>query len=267
MTNIVKASGQITPYEPTDIDGAWRIAKAAAVAKCFSAKTAEEAFMVLAVGNQYGLSAPQALMRLSIIKGRIAPSADTLVGVLLSLDVCEYFEEIETTEEKSTWATKRKGRPERRSTFTMAEAKRAGLVRPDSSWTSFPKRMLSARAKAFLARDVYPDVFAGMYTEEESDGIQRDPVQYQPTVTMAEPVEVKAEPAEQNEQVVIEAKASPDKNTLWECRQLPPLDSLQTMEAVDEQLKARIDMGELTRAEALELRKERRACLAKGGAQ
>ena len=50
-------------------------------------------------------------------------------------------------------------------TFTIEDAQRAGIV--SDMYRKHPKRMLSARCKAFLARDVYPELLMGLYDPDE----------------------------------------------------------------------------------------------------
>jgi hypothetical protein len=57
-------------------------------------------------------------------------------------------------------------------TFTIEDAKRAGLVRSNSPWTKFPKSMLWARAVSQLARELFADVLLGMsYVPEEMEAV------------------------------------------------------------------------------------------------
>lgn len=53
------------------------------------------------------------------------------------------------------------------STFTVAMARAAGLIKSDGAWDKYPERMCKHRASAFVARDAFPDVLAGVYTVEE----------------------------------------------------------------------------------------------------
>jgi hypothetical protein len=70
-----------------------------------------------------------------------------------------------------TYETKRRGAPKpQQLTWTLADAQRAGLGGGDN-WKKYPRAMLSARCKAELARDVYPDVLAGVYETSEADEI------------------------------------------------------------------------------------------------
>lgn len=54
------------------------------------------------------------------------------------------------------------------STFTIEDAQRAGVVRPNSGWTKFPKAMLFARALSQGLRAYCPDVSSSpLYAPEE----------------------------------------------------------------------------------------------------
>ena len=55
------------------------------------------------------------------------------------------------------------------SKFSVEDAQKAGLLRPNSPWDKWRKRMLKHRAMAFAIRDAFPDVLAGSYAFEEMD--------------------------------------------------------------------------------------------------
>jgi hypothetical protein len=57
-------------------------------------------------------------------------------------------------------------KPIRRS-FSVIEAKRAGLWKKEGPWLDYPKRMLQMRARAFALRDAFADVLGGLYVREE----------------------------------------------------------------------------------------------------
>ena len=132
-------------------------------------KSAEAAFAILAKGHELGLKPMQSFDLICVIKGKPSLSAAGMRALCLARpDVCEYFRNVETTATKATFETKRRGDPQPvELTFTIEEAKRAGLVRPDSNWSKWPERMLEARASSALARLVYPDLVGGVYTPEE----------------------------------------------------------------------------------------------------
>jgi hypothetical protein len=52
--------------------------------------------------------------------------------------------------------------------FTIEEARRANLIRPNSGWQKYPERMLWARASSWVIRDFAPEVSLGMLEESEA---------------------------------------------------------------------------------------------------
>ncbi len=75
----------------------------------------------------------------------------------------------ESSEESCTASVvhKRTGETIGSSTFTIQEAKRAGLIRTGSAWQTYPARMLWARASTFAIRDHLPEVGIGLGAEDE----------------------------------------------------------------------------------------------------
>lgn len=57
------------------------------------------------------------------------------------------------------------------SSFSVAEAQKAGLVKPGGGWTKFPKDMCYARALSRLARQLFSDVIGIGYVEGEISGV------------------------------------------------------------------------------------------------
>jgi hypothetical protein len=62
---------------------------------------------------------------------------------------------------------KRKNGLEYTAQFTMEDAKRADLIKPDSGWSKYPSNMMRWRAIGFCADIVFPDVLGGMKRVDE----------------------------------------------------------------------------------------------------
>lgn len=164
---------------PTDIGGfvdlAGRFAKSALLPDGLRAKP-DDVFVTLLAGHELGLAPMAALRGIHVIKGKPILTADTMVAVVLSSGAAEYFTRVDESDESATYETKRKGAPSaQRATWTLADAKRAGLLGNDN-WLKNPRAMCRARAKSILARDVYPDVLAGCYEEGEAEEVMRDQI-------------------------------------------------------------------------------------------
>lgn len=160
---------RVDSVEPTTMAELRTFAKDAADSNFFGAKTPQQAMMIAMAGRDLGFSYTQALRAFHVINGRPSLSADGMVAACMQHpEICEYFRCVESTPTKATWETKRVGDEPRRFSFTIAEAETAQLTgKSDSNWKKYPQRMLSARAKSFLARDVYPEILMGLYDPDE----------------------------------------------------------------------------------------------------
>jgi hypothetical protein len=157
------------PIEPQTLSELQTFAKTCAESGFFGSLNPQQALVIAMAGRDLGFSYTQALRAFHVLKGKPTLSADGMVAACLARGVCEYFRPVEVTEQSATWETKRHGCDAVRYTFTMQDAERAGLV--SDMYRRHPKRMLSARCKAYLARDVYPELLMGLVTEDEADEI------------------------------------------------------------------------------------------------
>ncbi|HEL5025689.1 TPA: hypothetical protein UOA81_000858 [Stenotrophomonas maltophilia] len=117
-------------------------------------------------GAELGLKPLQALQNLAIINGRPALWGDAVIALVRSSPLCEYITEGDDGA-TAVCRVKRRGESEEVRTFSMDDAKVAGLLGKSGPWTQYPKRMRQMRARAFALRDVFPDVLRGMPIAEE----------------------------------------------------------------------------------------------------
>ena len=135
------------------------------VPKDFKGKPAN-CLIAMQWGMELGLKPLQALQNLAVINGRPALWGDAVIAIVRGSPLCEYVNESDDGE-TATCRVKRKGEPEQVRTFSMDDAKKAGLTGKQGPWTSYPKRMRQMRARAFALRDVFPDALRGMPVAEE----------------------------------------------------------------------------------------------------
>lgn len=146
-------------------------------------KTPQAALAIIIQGRELGLSVMQSLRGISVIKGKPAPTAQLMVGLVKKNPLCERMECTSSDHDHATWVTKRRGEAEVRLTWTIEDAERAGLT-SSPMYKKFPRNMLKWRAASDLAREVFPDVIGGLYTAEElTDG--RVVVDVSPVVEVA----------------------------------------------------------------------------------
>ena len=135
------------------------------VPKDFKGKPAN-CLIAMQWGMELGLKPLQALQNLAVINGRPALWGDAVLAIVRSSPLYEYVNESDDGE-TATCRVKRKGEPEQVRTFSMDDARKAGLTGKQGPWTSYPRRMRQMRARAFALRDVFPDVLRGMPVAEE----------------------------------------------------------------------------------------------------
>lgn len=166
-TSLVRQSPTVIAPRTLDevVTLAERIAKSGLLPEALRGKVPEVMMQIMA-GQELGLAPMASLRSFSIITGKPVMSADAMVAIVLGSGRCEYFRRVSESDKEVTYATKRRGEPERRCQWTMEMAKVAALHQKDN-WRTFPRAMLASRAKSELARDVYPDILAGVFTADE----------------------------------------------------------------------------------------------------
>lgn len=123
-------------------------------------------FIAIQWGKDLGLAPLQATQNIAVINGRPALWGDAVPALVIASKQCEYIN-MTFENQTATCKVKRINQPEHISTFSMQQAKTAGLTEKGGPWKQYPERMLSNRARAFALRDVFPDVLKGLYTAEE----------------------------------------------------------------------------------------------------
>ena len=121
-------------------------------------------------GFELGLQPMQALQNIAVINGRPSIWGDAVIALVKSSPVCEYVVE-EINGERAICRVKRKNEPEQSRSFSIEDARKAGLLDKDV-WKKYPTRMLQMRARSWGLRDVFPDVLRGMPIAEELQDIE-----------------------------------------------------------------------------------------------
>ncbi|QNH21207.1 hypothetical protein HEP73_02119 [Xanthomonas sp. GW] len=140
------------------------------VPKDFKGKPAN-CLIAMQWGAELGLKPLQAIQNIAIINGRPALWGDSVLAIVRASPLCEYVTESDNGD-TATCKVKRRGEAEEERTFSMADAKTAGLLGKAGPWTQYPKRMRQMRARAFALRDKFTDVLRGMAIAEEVMDIQ-----------------------------------------------------------------------------------------------
>lgn len=135
-----------------------------------------DVLIVLQLGSELGLKPMQALRSLGSINGMPFAYGDGLLALVKRHpqfdDMKEWFEGNMKDGSLTAYCTMiRKGKEPVTQSFSIEDAKHAGLWGKKGPWTAYPKRMLQHRARGFAARDGFPDALYGLMSEEEANGV------------------------------------------------------------------------------------------------
>lgn len=137
-------------------------------ARLFNMTSPEQAAAIMLKGYELGLSTTASFEFVQVIQGKPALSPRGAMALLLSSSLVKGVT-MTRLEDKGKFIGY-ECRMERvngfsfTGRFTLEDANRAGLMRPDSGWAKYPENMCLWRAVGFAADVVFPDVTAGMTT-------------------------------------------------------------------------------------------------------
>lgn len=124
-------------------------------------------------GMELGLQPLQAMQSIAVINGRPSIFGDAMIALVKGSGLLEAMRE-DISDNEATCHVKRRGEAEQSRTFTVEDAKKAGLWGKQGPWQQYPKRMLQMRARSWALRDIFPDVLRGVYLAEEAQDIARE---------------------------------------------------------------------------------------------
>lgn len=158
---------------PQDFDQVWRLALAIEASGLAprDMNKAEQITVAIMHGLEIGLPPMQAIQRIAVINGRPTLWGDGVMAVVRAsgkLETIREWMEGEGDNRVAICEAKRRDDPQAiRRTFSVADAKRAGLWSKKGPWQDYPERMMQMRARAFTLRDGFADVMGGFYVREE----------------------------------------------------------------------------------------------------
>ena len=154
------------------------------------------AFVAIQLGAEVGLSPMASVQNIAVINGKPGLYGPAMLAVVEASGKLEDFAEWIDGEGDKMVAycrVKRFGRPERITSFSWDDAKKANLTGKRGPWTEYPRRMMQARARSFALRDTFPDVLAGLGqgSVEELQDIPAEPRDVTPSI---EPAKINTAP-------------------------------------------------------------------------
>lgn len=135
-------------------------------------KTPEAILIALQAGLELGFSPLRALSAIAVVNGRPSLMGEAALAKIRQSGVCKSGPTITTRGEGDKLAGvvrfQRDGMSEPLEvTFSVADAKRAGLWGKNGPWTQYPTTMLEWRAVARAAKLYFSDVLLGLALAEE----------------------------------------------------------------------------------------------------
>lgn len=174
----LRAGGAIAGIVPTSIEEVFRLATA--IAKSGMAprdmSTAEKLTVAILHGLEIGIPPMMAINKIAVVNGRPTLWGDAVPALLLSkgFKLRETHYDAGDARFASCTVIRPNGENITR-TFSVEDAKLAGLWGKQGPWKQYPDRMLQMRARGLAARDGAADVLSGIYLAEEMQDVTPEP--------------------------------------------------------------------------------------------
>lgn len=158
-----------------------QISKSAMIPASYRGKPVDAAIAMM-YGAEAGIGPMTALQRIVVINGRPTFDAQGMTALIRRAGH-SVTGDISNTGASVTGKRGDTG-DVMTATFTLDDAKAAGLVKPNSPWTKFTEDMLWSRAVSRLGRRLFPDVLLGLsYVPDEMQAVVDDQGPSDTTIT------------------------------------------------------------------------------------
>ncbi|MGB0718221.1 MAG: recombinase RecT [Alphaproteobacteria bacterium] len=173
MSNLVQRSSLQPRTMAEAMEFADQISKSALIPREYQGKPANT-LVAIQWGMELGLAPLQALQNIAVINGKPSMYGDALLAMVRADTRCRGVKEyIEGEGDKRTAVCIIKRShgdeiEEIKRSFSVEQAKQAGLWNKAGPWKQYPERMLQHRARGNAMRDGFADVIKGIITVEEA---------------------------------------------------------------------------------------------------
>lgn len=193
---LVPSNDEMTTYQV--------MAKTAAQSQLYAKIGGEAGLLsIMLMARELGIPPMQALMGMSMIQGKVEVSPR-----LMNMMIRKAGHKISILECSETLCKIAGTRSDTKEgytcSFTLDEAKKAGLVRSGGGWEKYPSDMLFARCLSRLARRLFADVISSAYVEGEISGSESESLGNSEQLTRIQTV------SDSPQEVIEEAKIDPE---------------------------------------------------------
>lgn len=150
----------------TLVDHIQAIAPMVHASRLFGVNSPEQAAIIMIKGAELGLPPTAAFEMIQIIQGKPSISPRGALALVYQSGLLEAMETQEQ-DDACTVTMTRRGGITYTSSWSVADAKRAGLWKKDGAWETYPRNMCRWRAIGFLLDMLFPDVLAGLKTADQ----------------------------------------------------------------------------------------------------
>lgn len=142
------------------------LAPTAHSSRLFGVSSPEQAAIIMAKGHELGMPITAAFELIQVIQGKPTLSPRGALALVMASGLLEDMQ-IKDNKDACTVTMKRRGGPGYTLTWTLEDAKKAGIVKPDSAWQSYQANMLRWRAIGFVIDVLFSDVCGGLKRADE----------------------------------------------------------------------------------------------------
>lgn len=155
-------------------------------------KSASQGYVKILAGRELGLSPMQSINSFYFVGGKMGITANTMAGLVKKSEKYDYIIEKHDDTECTIAFYSREDDVIGRSTFTIKDAAKAGIVN-GINWKNYPRNMLFSRALMNGVRWFCPDVMNAFTVSVEELGDLTPNITSSKTVTIDSDGEVKQE--------------------------------------------------------------------------
>lgn len=135
-------------------------------ARMFGVASPEAAAAVMLKGYELGLGLAASFEFIQMVEGKPTLSPRGALALVLNSGLLETLK-IDEQPDRCTVAMKRRDGPDYSFTWSMDDAKRAGVVKDRGAWMTYPSLMLKWRATGYVIDVLFSDVTGGLKRADE----------------------------------------------------------------------------------------------------
>lgn len=169
MTTALTIRKDITPAEWEMIN---QIAPAAHASRLFGVSSPAAAAVIMLKGHELGLPLTASFDLIHVINGKPGLSPRGALAILHQSPEIARITIVRLTDDKTNYlghecTIERRNGFAYTTRYTLADARRADLIKSDSGWAKYPENMCLWRAVGFAADVAAPDIIGGLKTADQ----------------------------------------------------------------------------------------------------